>query len=100
MGGLKVRKNFVPTFDSTVVKKLGLAGAVLLGRKSGSTEGALSGYNPEFKIPKNPWGDELWAEFHLQGQVSQFQRGFVLVLSVPIPAALFVTLQWQMAWLV
>ena len=20
-----------------------------------------SGYNPEFKIPKNPWGDELWA---------------------------------------
>ena len=60
MGGLKVRKNFIPTFDSTVVKKLGLAGAVLLG-KSGSTEGALSGYNPEFKIPKNPWGDELWA---------------------------------------
>ncbi len=60
MGGLKVRKNFIPTFDSTVVKKLGLAGAVLLG-KSVSTEGALSGYNPEFEIPKNPWGSELWA---------------------------------------
>ena len=60
MGGLKVRKNFIPTFDSTVVKKLGIAGAVLLG-KSVSTEGALSSYNPEFKIPKNPWGDELWA---------------------------------------
>lgn len=60
MGGLKVRQNFVPDFDATVVKKLEEAGAVLLG-KLNLTEGALSGYNPDFPIPVNPWGAELWA---------------------------------------
>ncbi len=60
MGGLQVRQNFVPDFDATVVKKLEDAGAVLLG-KLNLTEGALSGYNPNFPIPINPWGSELWA---------------------------------------
>ena len=60
MGGLKVRKDFTPTFDATVVKKLNLSGAVLLGKNS-LTEGALSGYHPEFEIPKNPWSVELWS---------------------------------------
>ena len=60
MGGLKARKNFVPAFDATVVKKLKSAGSVLLG-KNGLTEGALSGYHSEFEIPKNPWGFDLWA---------------------------------------
>ncbi len=60
MGGLKVRQHFVPEFDATVVRKLEEAGAVLLG-KLNLTEGALSAYNPEFPIPKNPWGKELWA---------------------------------------
>ena len=59
-GGLKVRQQFVPEFDATVVRKLKDAGAVLLG-KLNLTEGALSAYNPEFPIPKNPWGKELWA---------------------------------------
>ena len=40
MGGLKVLKDFIPTFDATVVNKLNLSGAVLLG-KNGLTEGAL-----------------------------------------------------------
>jgi len=60
MGGLKVRKNFVPTFDATVVEKLETAGAVVLG-KLNLTEGALSGYNRDFDIPINPWGENLWA---------------------------------------
>ena len=60
MGGLKVRKNFVPTFDATVVEKLESAGAVVLG-KLNLTEGALSGYNRDFDIPINPWGENLWA---------------------------------------
>ncbi|MEC8700574.1 MAG: amidase [Pseudomonadota bacterium] len=60
MGGLKVRQQFVPEFNATVVQKLEDAGAVLLG-KLNLTEGALSAYNPEFPIPKNPWGKELWA---------------------------------------
>ena len=60
MGGLKVRRNFIPDFDATVVEKLRLAGAILLG-KAALTEGALSGYNPEFDIPLNPWGEKLWS---------------------------------------
>ena len=60
MGGLKVRKDFIPSFDATVIKRLSLAGAILLG-KNALTEGALSGYNPEFEIPINPWGHKLWA---------------------------------------
>ena len=60
MGGLKVRKNFVPSFDATVVEKLETAGAVVLG-KLNLTEGALSGYNRDFDIPINPWGENHWA---------------------------------------
>ncbi|MCH8175858.1 MAG: Asp-tRNA(Asn)/Glu-tRNA(Gln) amidotransferase GatCAB subunit A, partial [Proteobacteria bacterium] len=60
MGGLKVLKDFVPSYDATVVRKLESAGAVLLG-KLNLTEGALSGYNPDFDIPRNPWGEKLWA---------------------------------------
>ena len=60
MGGLKVRKDFIPSFDATVIKRLSSAGAILLG-KNALTEGALSGYNPEFEIPVNPWGHKLWA---------------------------------------
>ena len=60
VGGLKVRRNIVPDFDATVVEKLSDAGSVLLG-KLNLTEGALSGYNPDFDIPVNPWGSKLWA---------------------------------------
>ncbi len=60
MGGLEVLRDFVPTYDATVVTRLEAAGAVLLG-KLNLTEGALSGYNPNFDIPVNPWGSELWA---------------------------------------
>ena len=60
MGGLRVRGDFVPDYDATVVSKLEDAGAVLLG-KLNLTEGALSAYNPAFDIPVNPWGEKLWA---------------------------------------
>jgi amidase len=60
MGGLKVLRDFVPDYDATVVHKLREAGAVILG-KLNLTEGALSGYHPDFPIPINPWGENLWA---------------------------------------
>jgi amidase len=60
MGGLAVFRNFVPEFDATVITRLEKAGAVLLG-KLNLTEGAMAGYHPDFDIPVNPWGDELWA---------------------------------------
>ena len=60
MGGAKVHRDFVPDFDATVVAKLTAAGAVILG-KLNLTEGAMGGYHPEFKIPKNPWNVDRWA---------------------------------------
>jgi amidase len=58
-GGSGVRRDFVPTHDATVVARLDAAGAVLLG-KLATTEGAMAGYHPDFEVPRNPWGAELW----------------------------------------
>lgn len=60
MGGLGVLADFVPDHDATVIAKLNEAGAVLLG-KLNLTEGAMAGYHPDFELPVNPWGAELWA---------------------------------------
>ena len=51
-GGSAVRRDFVPTFDATVVRRLEAAGAVLLG-KLATTEGAMAGYNPEFSTAQS-----------------------------------------------
>jgi amidase len=58
-GGSGVRRDFVPSHDATVVEKLDGAGAVLLG-KLATTEGAMAGYHPDFEVPRNPWGENLW----------------------------------------
>lgn len=60
MGGLSVLRDFVPTYDATVVTRLEQAGAVLLG-KLNLTEGAMAGYHPDFDIPVNPWDANYWS---------------------------------------
>ena len=60
MGATKALMNHVPDFDCTVVEKLNAAGAIILG-KLNLTEGAMAGYNPEFQVPVNPWGANLWS---------------------------------------
>ena len=59
MGGTPVLSGLIPNFDATVISKLASAGAVLLG-KLNLTEGAMAGYHPDFPIPVNPWGPDLW----------------------------------------
>ncbi len=59
MGGTAVLRDFVPTFDATVVAKLRAAGAVILG-KLNLSEGATAGYNPSFDVPLNPWNHDRW----------------------------------------
>ena len=59
-GGLKRLRNFKPEYDATVVSKLEAAGAIVLG-KLNLTEGAMVGYHGDYKIPVNPWGEDLWA---------------------------------------
>jgi amidase len=60
MGGMKAYQDFLPDYDATVVSRLAQAGAVLLG-KLNLTEGAMAGYHPDFDIPVNPWGEQLWS---------------------------------------
>jgi amidase len=60
MGGMAAYRDFVPDHDATVIRRLEQAGAVLLG-KLNLTEGAMAGYHPDFEIPVNPWGEQLWA---------------------------------------
>ena len=59
MGGLAVRRGFVPEFDATVVARLRAAGAVILG-KLNLSEGAAAGYNPALDVPLNPWNHDRW----------------------------------------
>ena len=59
MGGMAVRRDFVPGFDATVVSKLRDAGAIVLG-KLNLSEGAAAGYNPTFDVPLNPWNPDRW----------------------------------------
>jgi amidase len=59
MGGTAVRRDFVPTEDSTVVARLRKAGAVILG-KLNLSEGAAAGYNPAMDVPLNPWNHDRW----------------------------------------
>jgi amidase len=59
MGGTPVLSGHIPDFDATVISKLASAGAVLLG-KLNLTEGAMAGYHPDFPIPVNPCGPDLW----------------------------------------
>ena len=53
-GGSPVFKDFVPTFDATVIANLKAAGAVLLG-KLNMTECATSSLSHQFDPPRNPW---------------------------------------------
>ncbi|HEY0438262.1 MAG TPA: amidase [Phenylobacterium sp.] len=59
MGGLAVRRSFVPQEDATVVSRLRAAGAVVLG-KTNLSEGAAAGYNPAMDVPLNPWNHDRW----------------------------------------
>lgn len=58
--GTKVMRDRIATEDSTVVRKLEEAGAVLLGLLV-MTEGASAVHHPETPQPKNPWNTEFWA---------------------------------------
>ena len=58
-GSHSFNTNFIATYNATVVDKLNNAGAVILG-KLNLTEGAMGNYNTSSKIPKNPWGEDLW----------------------------------------
>jgi len=54
-----IYKDFLPTYNATVVDRLETAGAVILGKLS-MTEGAYTGHHPTIPSPVNPWNPEYW----------------------------------------
>ncbi len=58
--GMPLHRDFVPTIDATVVKKLREAGAVLLGKLQ-MTEGAFADHHPDIVPPVNPWHRDHWS---------------------------------------
>jgi amidase len=58
--GMAIHKNYMPTEDATVVKRLADAGAVILGKLQ-LTEGAYADHHPTITPPRNPWNAEAWS---------------------------------------
>jgi amidase len=58
--GMTIYRDFRPTEDATVVKKLRAAGAVILGKLQ-LTEGAFADHHPDIAPPVNPWNAAHWS---------------------------------------
>jgi amidase len=58
--GMTIYKDFRPTEDATVVRKLYAAGAIILGKLQ-LTEGAWAEHHPQIPAPVNPWNAAHWS---------------------------------------
>jgi amidase len=58
--GMTIHRDFKPTYDGTVVKRLADAGAVCLGKLQ-LTEGAFADHHPSVTPPVNPWNADHWS---------------------------------------
>jgi amidase len=57
--GMAIRKDYRPEKDATVVARLRVAGAVMLGKLQ-MTEGAFGAHHPSIDPPVNPWSAVHW----------------------------------------
>lgn len=58
--GMTIYADNRPTEDSTVVRKLAQAGAVILGKLQ-LTESAYADHHPKITVPRNPWNAAHWS---------------------------------------
>ena len=59
-GGSRILADFIPEVDATVVAKLKMSGAILLG-KTNLSEFAITGFTHRFSTPRNPWNLDMSA---------------------------------------
>jgi amidase len=74
-GGMEILKDFRPTTDATVVKRLRRAGAVLIA-KLHMTEGATLAHHPSLPRPVNPWSAPHWTGVSSSGSGVAPAAGF------------------------
>lgn len=72
--GMAIHRDFVPTEDATVVKRLREAGAVVLGKLQ-LTEGAYSHHHPSVTPPQNPWNPDYWTGISSSGSGTALAAG-------------------------
>jgi amidase len=58
--GMTIHRDYKPSTDATVVRRLRDAGAIILGKLQ-LTEGAYVDHHPEITPPVNPWGAAHWS---------------------------------------
>ncbi|TYK49445.1 amidase [Actinomadura decatromicini] len=58
--GTTIHSEHVPSYDSTVVRRLTEAGAILLGKLQ-LTEGAFAEHHSSVTPPRNPWNPGYWS---------------------------------------
>jgi amidase len=58
-GGTTIHKNYVPSFNATIVDRLERGGAISLGKLK-MTEGAYTSHHPDVAAPLNPWNVDYW----------------------------------------
>jgi amidase len=58
--GMTIYRDFRPTADATVLRKLYVAGAIILGKLQ-LTEGAWAEHHPQIPAPVNPWNAAYWS---------------------------------------
>lgn len=74
MAGIPGFKDRIAKADSTVVRRLREAGAVILGKLQ-LTEGALALHHPDVPPPVNPWNADLWCGASSSGSGSATAAG-------------------------
>jgi amidase len=73
--GMEIMKDFRPTTDATVVRRLKAAGAVLIA-KLHMTEGATFTHHPSLPGPVNPWSAAHWTGVSSSGSGVATTAGF------------------------
>jgi amidase len=75
-GGMPIYRDFRPAEDSTVVRKLREAGAIVIGLLR-MTEGAYADYHPSIAPTVNPWHPDHWVGTSSSGPGAAVAAGLV-----------------------